>query len=46
MSWPFWEDLHFGDMVFIPIKNAFVYLVDEKAVFELKRFFFYYKGFA
>ena len=46
MSWPFWDDLQFVDECFIPFRNAFDYLVDEQAVFELDRLFFYYKGFA
>ena len=46
MSWPFGEDLQFEHYVFIPIKNAFAYLVDKNAVFELENLYYHYKGFA
>jgi hypothetical protein len=46
MNWPWWEDLQYGDDVFIPIENAFYYLDDDRSVFELKRLYYHYKGFA
>jgi hypothetical protein len=38
--------LYFGGELFIPIQEAFDYLVDESVVYELDQLFFYYKGFA
>ena len=38
--------LYFGGELFIPIQEAFDYLVDGSVVYQLDQFFFHYKGFA
>jgi hypothetical protein len=40
------KNLYFEGEVFIPIQDAFDYLMDESVVYELNQLFFYYKGFA
>ncbi len=40
------ENLKFGHDVFIPIEDAFEYLVDESVVYQLDQLFYPYKGFA